>query len=111
LYLPAAEEIEARMTNATLSEKLEAFQTAPELQEHMKMKIQTMLVQPMEDMQRLEDMKQKFLYSTSSAEKDKLKKEINRLEETLEDDGPFSYSDSIYKGLPTLSEVDTLARL
>jgi flagellar biosynthesis component FlhA len=66
LYLPAAEEIEARMTNATLSEKLETFQTAPELQEHMKAKIQTMLVQPMEDMQRLEDMKQKYLYSSSS---------------------------------------------
>jgi hypothetical protein len=111
LYLPSAKEIEFRMTNATLSEKLEAFQTAPELQEHMKMKIQTMLVQPMEDMQRLEDMKQKYLYSSSSAEKDKLKKEINRLEETLEDDGPFSYSDSIYKGLPTLSEEDTVARL
>jgi hypothetical protein len=111
LYLPAAEEIEARMTNASLSEKLEAFQTAPELQEHMKMKIQTMLVQPMEDMQRLEDIKQKYLYSSSSAAKDKLKKEINRLEETLEDDGPFSYSDSIYKGLPTLSEEDTVARL
>lgn len=111
LYLPAAEDIEARMTNATLSEKLEAFQTAPELQEHMKKKIQTMLVQPMEDMQRLEDMKQKYLYSSSSVEKEKVKKEIDRLEKTLEDDGPFSYSDSIYKGLPTLTEEETVARL
>jgi hypothetical protein len=110
LYLPAAEEIEARMTNATLNEKLETFQTAPELQEHFKKKIHTMLVQPMEDIQRLEEMKQKYLFSTSSVKKEQLKKEIDRLEKALEDDGPFSYSNSIYKGLPILTEEETVAR-
>jgi hypothetical protein len=110
LYLPAAEEIEARMTNATLSEKLEIFQTAPELQEHFKKKIQKMLVEPMEDIQRVEEMKQKYLYSTSSVQKEQLKREIDRLEKALEIDGPFSYSESIYKGLPILTEEEIAAR-
>jgi hypothetical protein len=74
------------MTNATLS--VEAFQTAPELVSIRKMKIQTMLVQPMEDMQRLEDMKQK--YFTRRVPRKRQAKERNQpTEETLEDDGPF----------------------
>ena len=111
LYVPIVAEIEARMTNSTLDEKLETFQTAPELQDHFKNKIQSMLVQPMEDMQRLEDIKQKYLYSSSSVEKEQIKREIDRLEQTLEKEGPFTYSDSVYKGLPKLTEEQLESRL
>lgn len=111
LYVPVAEGIEARMTNATLNEKLEIFQISPELQEHFKKKIQTMLVKPMEDMQRLEESKQRYLYSSSSKEKDQLKREIDRLQQNLEDEGPFAYSDSIYTGLPDLAEEEIAMRV
>lgn len=111
LYLPVAEEIEARLPNATIKEKVEAFRTAPELQEHFKKKIQSMLLQPMQDIQKLEELKNKYLYTTSSVEKKQIKREIEQLERAVDNDGPFAYSESIYRGLPPLTEEEVSIRL
>jgi hypothetical protein len=113
LYLPIALEIEERLagTNSTTEEKLEAFRKAPELQEHFANKIQDLLVRPMEDMQKLESFKSKYLQSTSSMEKDQLKRQIDALETTVEKEIPFVYSDSIYRELPELTDEEMEQRL
>lgn len=106
LYLPVALKIEERLNTATMEEKLEAFRQAPELQEHFSKKIQDLLVRPMEDLQKLESAKSQYLQSTSSVEKDQLKRQIDALETTVGNESPFSYADSIYRELPELTEEE-----
>ncbi len=65
LYLPVARSIEERMANATMEEKLDAFRQTPELQKHFSDKIQELLVQPMQELSRLEAAKREYLQSTS----------------------------------------------
>ena len=109
IYLPVATEIEERMSNATETEKLVAFRSAPELQEHFRMKIHEMLVEPMREMQELEKLKQEYLSSSSSTEKAQLKRQMEQLETTLERDGPFGYSDSVNIDIDPMSD-DELAK-
>lgn len=96
LYIPIAKDINKMIPDVPIGEKLEAFRTAPELQAHFQQKIKSMLVEPLEEMQLLESLKQKYLDSSSSKEKENLKREINRLESRVDDDSPFIYSDSFY---------------
>lgn len=112
LYLPVAERIEATMSNnATAEEKLIAFREAPELQEAFSAKIQALLVEPMQNLQKLENLKSRYLYSTSLVEKNQLKREIDQLESQLETDGPFQYADSIFVDTPPMSEDELQQRM
>lgn len=111
LYLPIARKIEESISTATLEEKLEAFRSAPELQKHFANKIQALLMGPMEDMQRLESVKSQYLKSTSSREKEQLKREIDALSHVVETGSPFMFSDSIYRKLPELTEDEIDQRL
>ena len=111
LYNPVVNSIEKKMPNATLDEKLEAFRAAPELQEHFQEKIRQMLVGPIEDMQKLENLKQQYLRSSSSVEKKQIKREMEQLEKAMEDDSPFMYSDSVVlNDLPPLTEEEIQQR-
>jgi hypothetical protein len=111
LYLPIAFEIEERLGANTTEEKLEAFRKALELQEHFSNKIQDLLVRPMEDMQKLESLKSKYLQSSSSIEKSQIKRQIDRLERTVESESPFVYSDGVFRELPELTEEEIEQRL
>lgn len=111
LYLPVAENIEKMLSTATTIEKLEAFRAAPELQDHFADKIQQLLVGPMEDMQRIESLKNQYLSSTSSFEKDQLKREIDKLEQMMDEESPFLYSDNVYKFIPDMSEEEIQTRV
>jgi len=113
LYNPVVVAIEARMSdNATIVEKIEAFRAAPELQNHFQEKIQALIVQPMEDISRLESLKDEFLSSSSSVEKRQLKREIDQLEKTMDAESPFLYSDSIFlENLPILQEEEFQQRI
>lgn len=112
LYLPVAREIEATMGNATMEEKLEAFRQTPQLQEHFSQKIQALLVQPMEDLQKLESAKRQYLQSTSSQEKEQLKREIDQLEASMDKDSSiFSFSTNIFKGVPKMSDEELQERV
>ena len=113
LYMPVVTAIEERLpSNATMQEKINAFQAAPELQEHFREKINKILVEPMQDMIRLEQLKQDYLESNSSVERANIKREIERLEATMENEGPVFYSDSIvYEGLPALEEEEIQRRM
>jgi hypothetical protein len=112
LYIPVANDINNMMPNATIEEKLKLFQTAPELQTHFQEKIQKMIVGPMEDMQQLETLKQEYLGSSSSKERESLKRQIDRMENSLEDDGPFMYSDGFYcEDLEPLTEEELKLRV
>ena len=113
LYNPVVEAIVERLPdNATIQEQLEAFRADPQLQEHFQEKIRKLIVEPMEDMQRLERLKQEYLQSNSSIERKQMKREIDQLEKTMEDDSPFVYSDSILlENLPVLSEEEVQQRL
>jgi hypothetical protein len=112
LYVPIGKAIDEQLPNATIEEKLEAFRTAPELQTNFQKKIQDMLVGPLEDMQRLDEIKQQFLDSTSSREKENLKREIDRLENSEENGQIFVYTNSVYlESLVKLSEEETAERL
>jgi hypothetical protein len=82
------------------------------LQEHFQEKIRLLLVGPIEDMQKMENLKGDYLSSSSSAEKKQIKRELSRLEKTMEDYSPFIYSDSIvYNDLPPLTEEEVQLRL
>jgi hypothetical protein len=110
LYIPIANDINKRMTNSTLEERMELFRTAPELQAHFQEKIQKMLLGPLEEMQRLETLKNDYLQSSSSIERDGLKREIDQIENSMEDDGPFMYAESVFcEDLQPLTE-ENLAR-
>eukprot|EP00522_Entomoneis_paludosa_P013050 CAMPEP_0172448464 /NCGR_PEP_ID=MMETSP1065-20121228/7479_1 /TAXON_ID=265537 /ORGANISM="Amphiprora paludosa, Strain CCMP125" /LENGTH=873 /DNA_ID=CAMNT_0013199973 /DNA_START=32 /DNA_END=2653 /DNA_ORIENTATION=+ len=111
VYIPVAEKIQAGMTNATTAEKLAAFREAPELQDYFQQKIQKMLVKPMEDMRRLEELKGEYLQSVSKVEKMNIKREMEAIEKTIEADGPFSYSDSIFINIAPISEQELTKRV
>ena len=113
LYNPVVAAIEERLPkNATIQEQLEAFRAAPELQDHFQEKIRKLIVEPMEDMQRLERLKQDYLSSSSSVERKQLKREMDQLEKTMEDEGPFLYSDSIVlESMRVLKEEEVQQRI
>lgn len=95
LYIPVAKDIDKMIPNGSIEEKLEAFRSAPELQEHFQKKIQNMLVGPLEEIQQLEILRRDFLDSTSRKEREQLKREIERLEASIEDAGAFPYSEGL----------------
>lgn len=112
LYIPIAEEINAKLPDSSMTEKLEVFRTAPELQAHFQEKIQKMLVGPLEEMQRLETLKKEYLDSNSSKEREQLKRQIDQLESSEDEDGPFMYSDGFYcDAIIPLSEEDLEKRV
>jgi hypothetical protein len=112
LYIPVAKEIDERLPDATSAEKLEAFRTAPELQNHFQQKIQEMLVGPLEEMQELERLKTEYLDSSSTKEREMLKREIAKLEDSSDDNSAFLYSDSVHMDdLPPLTEEELKVRL
>ena len=111
LYIPVAREIEAMMTNATMAEKLVAFREQPNLQEHFQAKIQALLVKPIEDMAKLDDLKKQYFSSRSRIEKESIKREMDRLEESYENDSPIAFAHSIYRGTPPMSEQEMELRL
>ena len=96
LYIPVANDIIKMIPNGTIAEKLEAFRSAPELQAHFQTKIKKMLVGPLEELQLLENLRQEFLDSTSGKERERLKREIERLELAIEDDGPIQYMERLW---------------
>lgn len=115
LYLPVAQSIEANMTEATMEEKLDAFRTTPELQEHFSAKIQALLVQPMQDLQHLERAKRQYLESTSSVEKEQLLREIDQLEAAMEKESSIfslsSSTSSVFKGVPSMTDDELQERI
>ena len=103
LYVPVAVQIEASMANATAEERLEKFRTSPMLQSNFQNKLTQMFVEPIQEMNRIQELKQEYLDSTSSKEKELLKRQIDSITKTLDAEGPFLYSDSVYRPIPELS--------
>jgi len=108
VYIPVATKIEATMPNSTAEEKLAAFRESPELQSYFEEKVKKMLVQPIQDMQRLENLRNDYLQSTSKVEKMNIKREMESIEKSIEADGPFVYSDSIFLNIAPIP-ADCLA--
>ena len=111
LYVPICWEIEERAGFLNLTEKMEVFRTEPRLQDHFTQKITAMIVQPMQDIQQLEELRSSYLYSSSSMEKKELKRQIEKLEKHLEseeagEDGPIEYMESLYRELPPLTDME-----
>lgn len=132
MYVPVAEDVTKMSPNATLDERIGLFRDAPQLQAHFKEKIQNLLLGPLEEMQELEELKEEYLASTSSKEKDALLKKIKQLEVKMDENtigmsanGFFpteasskstgiSYSNSILlppETLPSLTETELEERL
>jgi hypothetical protein len=111
LYLPVAENIETTMPNATIHEKLAAFRAVPSLREHFQEKVRRTFVEPMEDLKKLEDLRNRYLYSSSSVEKTQIKRELDQLERTIQDENVYTYSESVYLDLPPLLEDELQARV
>jgi hypothetical protein len=100
LYLPVALDVERTMPNASLSEQVVAFQRRPELQEHFQRKIQEVILDPIQELQRMRDLRSRYLDSTSDVERSQLKRDMERLDRlssSLED--RLVYSDTIYLSL------------
>lgn len=116
LYLPIAQAIEQNMVNATANEKLDAFRSTPELQQHFQMKIASLLIQPLKDMQELEQLKKQYLTSSSRIEKQSLRRRIDKLQEFMTNSESINeqsmYSDTIHlKDLKPLSDKDMNMRI
>lgn len=113
LYTPIVIAIEESLPeNATIQDQLAAFRASPELQVHFQEKIRKLIVEPMEDMQRLEKLKQDYLKSYSSLARKQIKREMDQLEKAMEDESPFLYSDSIVlENLAELKEEEIQQRL
>jgi hypothetical protein len=104
LYLPVALDIERTMANATLEAQVLAFQARPELQEHFREKIQRAILDPLEEMQELQDLRARYLDSSSDVERSQLKREMEALERSSSNDEYYEYSDTVYLSiLPPLS--------
>jgi hypothetical protein len=108
LFLPVAQAIQDEMPKATAEEQLARFREAPELQHHFKKKIQELLVTPMEDMQELENLKEQYLESSSSVEKDTLKRQIDRIEAQM--DSP-SIANSFFRDIKPMSRDEMELRI
>ena len=111
LYVPVAVQIEASMANATAEERLEKFRTSPMLQSNFQNKLTQMFVEPIQEMNRIQELKQEYLDSTSSKEKELLKRQIDSITKTLDAEGPFLYSDSVYRPIPELSTDEMKDRI
>lgn len=109
LYLPVALQIEAEMPDATTEEHLAEFRSNPKLQEHFQKKIQELLASPMEDMQEMENLRQEYLASSSSVEKDTIKRQIERLETQIEN--PYEVSKSFYRATKQMSQEELSQRI
>ena len=111
LYIPVALNLEATMPNATADERLEAFRASPDLQVNFKQKLTDLLIEPIQEMNRLQELRQQYLDSSSSKEKEMLKRQIDAITVSIEEDGPFTYSDSVYREIPELTIEALEARL
>ena len=111
LFLPVARRIEERLSSATMDEKLEAFRSEPELQDHFSAKIHELLVKPMQNIQKLESYKSRYLSSTSSVEKEQLKRQIDALDASMEKSGPLKYSRGIYREIPEMTAEELQERV
>lgn len=81
LYLPVIARIERDVpNNATIDEKVESFKRAPELQDYFRSKIENLLSIPLEEAFKIEDLKDQYLESTSTKERENLKRQIDRIE-------------------------------
>ncbi|KAI2496535.1 hypothetical protein MHU86_17977 [Fragilaria crotonensis] len=109
LFLPVALAIEQAMPNATVDEQLVKFRDEPVLQQRFQEKIQELVLNPMEEMQELENLRREYLSSSSSVEKDTIKRQIDRLEAKA--DVSFSVSDSFYRGIPPMSDDELQVRI
>lgn len=109
LFLPVAIAIEQEMPNATMNDKLIRFRDVPELQERFQKKIQELVLNPMEEMQELESLRREYLASSSSVEKDTLKRQIDRLEAKAE--ASYSVSDSFNRGIAPMSDEEKQLRI
>jgi hypothetical protein len=107
LYLPVALDIERTMANATLEAQVLAFQARPELQGHFREKIQRAILDPLEEMQQLQELRARYLDSSSDVERSQLKREMEALERSSSNDEYYEYSDTVFLSiLPPLSSKE-----
>jgi hypothetical protein len=118
VYYPVAVEVERRLGNTTtLEERVEAFSTAPEIATFVQQHIHERIVEPFQDMKRLEELQQSFFKSTSTIEKEQIIRDIQSLERKMENDDIVSYTDSVFLNITTISDeemqcrVSTIAKL
>lgn len=121
LYIPVANDIQRMVPNATIEERVGLFRSAPELQSHLKEKLQKMLMKPLEELQTLEGLRKEYLDSTSSRDRDVLKRKIDQILSSLAEDGgtgagvgPTTYKGSFrcnVDDLPPLSDVELNERI
>lgn len=109
LFLPVALAIETEMQNATIEEQLVKFREVPSLQEHFQKKIQELLIEPMDDMDKLEELRNDYLKSNSGVEKDSLKRQIDQLE--AKGSSPYTVSNSFYRGTKPMSQAELDIRI
>lgn len=104
VYVPICWELEQSLPpNATATAKMEAFRAEPRLQTYFSHKIAALLVQPIQDLQRVEDLRSQYLQSTSTKEKEELKRQIDKLETSVTKDGPVAYSDRVWQRIQPLT--------
>lgn len=111
LYVPLAEAIEKNMANATATERLAAFQAEPALQEHFQSKIEDILMKPLMNMKKMDDLKGEYMRTSSAREKENLKTQLERLEQSLMEESPFVYTDSFNQRVAAMPDEELEARV
>ena len=106
LYLPVALEIQERFqqnattpatntttttaaaaatwSSSTIQDQLAAFRSDPRTQKHFQQKIQQLLVEPLQNLQKLEALRKQYLASSSIVEKKQMKREMAYLQKVVD---------------------------
>ena len=111
VYIPLAIDIEARMANATAMERLEELRDQPQIQELLQNRLTEVLLKPLQDLQRMEQLKQEYLQSNSQREKDNIRIQVERLEQALMENSPFVETDSYDQKVPPMPQEELNERL
>lgn len=101
LYIPVCRRLEEQMPNATDTELMSAFREEESLQTHYQAKIAKMIAEPLEDLQRIEQLRSQYLKSTSRVQKEQLKREMRALERKQQTQ--MTITDGVFLNLPPLT--------
>jgi hypothetical protein len=109
IFLPVALSIEKDYPDCTTEEKLAIFREHPDLQKRFEENVQEILAKPMRDMQEIESLRQAYLSSSSSVEKDSLKRQIEMMETKLNPENPGS--STFFKEINPMSDAELQLRV
>ena len=109
-FLPVAKTLEMP-PDASIDEQLDLFRSAPELQDFFRQKLTQLIMEPLKDIQTLQELKSEYLESTSATEKKQLKREIDALAKRIDSKDWIPKLDVICLDIPLIADEELQRRI